>query len=87
MLEAMACGTPVLAVSVASIPDVIKDKETGFLIKDNLPEHLADMVVETLANPDLKRIVANAHTFVESEFRYDNLTLTWKNIICGTNEG
>ncbi len=87
MLEAMACGTPVLAVSVASIPDVIKDKETGFLIKDNLPKHLADTVVETLASPDLKRIVANAHTFVESEFRYDNLTLTWKNIICGTNEG
>ena len=45
MLEAMACVTPVLAVRVASIPDVIKDKETGFLIQDNSPAHLANAIV------------------------------------------
>jgi glycosyltransferase involved in cell wall biosynthesis len=86
MLEAMACGTPVLAVSIASIPDVIKDKETGFLIKDNSPASLADAIVETLAYRDLQRIALNARNLVETEFRYENLTETWKNIICSTKE-
>jgi glycosyltransferase involved in cell wall biosynthesis len=86
MLEAMACGTPVLAMNVASIPDVIKDKETGFLIQDNSPACLADAIVETLVYSDLKRIVINARALVESEFRYENLTATWKNIICDTHE-
>lgn len=87
MLEAMACGTPVLATSVASVPDVIKDKENGFLIQDNSPACLADTIVETLASSDLKRIVRNARTLVESEFRYEEVAETWKNIICSTKKG
>jgi glycosyltransferase involved in cell wall biosynthesis len=86
MLEAMACGTPVLASSVASIPDVVKDKETGFLIQDNSPARLSDAIVATLAYRDLKRIARNARTQVEREFRYDNLTETWKNIICSAKK-
>jgi glycosyltransferase involved in cell wall biosynthesis len=81
MLEAMACGTPVLAANIASIPDVIKDKETGFLIQENSPTSLADTIVETLACSDLKRIVANARALVEREFRYEKLIKTWENII------
>jgi glycosyltransferase involved in cell wall biosynthesis len=86
MLEAMACGTPVLAANIASIPDVIKDKETGFLIQDNSPDYLADTIVETLAYSDLKRLVITARALVESEFRYEKLTATWKDIICDTQE-
>jgi glycosyltransferase involved in cell wall biosynthesis len=87
MLEAMACGTPVLAASIASIPDVIKDKKTGFLFLDNSPACLAETIVETLAYPDLKTIAIYARNLVESEFRYEELTSTWKNIICSTKEG
>lgn len=85
MLEAMACGTPVLATSVASVPDVIQDRDTGFLIADNSPTYLADAIVRALASPDLKRIIRDARATVENEFRFDKLTETWKNIICSAN--
>lgn len=84
MLEAMACGTPVLATGVASIPDVIRDKENGFLIQNNLPSCLAKNIVTTLQYPDLKRITINARNLVESEFRYEKVAEIWRRIICDT---
>ena len=42
MLEAMACGTTVLAMNITATQDVTNDNEIGFLIQDNLPVRLAD---------------------------------------------
>ncbi len=33
MIEAMACGTPVIAFSRGSVPEVIDDKQSGFIVK------------------------------------------------------
>jgi glycosyltransferase involved in cell wall biosynthesis len=34
MTEAMACGTPVIAYNMGSVPEVVKDGKTGFIVKD-----------------------------------------------------
>ena len=34
MIEAMSCGTPVIAWNNGSIPEVIKDRHTGFIVKN-----------------------------------------------------
>lgn len=34
MIEAMACGTPVIAFRKGSVPEVIEDGVTGFIVKD-----------------------------------------------------
>jgi len=34
MIEAMACGTPVIAYSNGAVPEVVKDKKTGFIVKN-----------------------------------------------------
>jgi glycosyltransferase involved in cell wall biosynthesis len=34
MIEAMACGTPVIAYSHGSVPEVIEESRTGFLVHD-----------------------------------------------------
>ncbi len=33
MIEAMACGTPVIAFPYGAVPEVVRDQETGFLVK------------------------------------------------------
>lgn len=40
LLEGMACGAPALATNVASLPEVVTDGETGFLVPPNDPDAL-----------------------------------------------
>ena len=71
MLEAMACGTPILATPVGAIPDVITDGATGFILEDNSPACVAENVIRALEHFDLETIVENARVRVEREFTYE----------------
>ena len=81
MLEAMACGTPVLATSVGAIPDVIKDGETGFIMENNSPAFIAKNVERALNHPNLEKIEENARALVERKFTYEAAVGMYKSII------
>ncbi len=54
-LEAMACGTPVIASEVGGLAFLIRDGETGFHVPDRDPEALAQRICEIITNPGLRR--------------------------------
>jgi len=81
MLEAMACGTPILATPVGAISDVIKDSETGFILRSNSPMCIAENVMRVLNYPDLDKIVKNANELVRKEFTYEDAVERYKNIL------
>lgn len=81
MLEAMACGTPVLATPVGAIPDIIIDGETGFIMKSNSPECIAENVMRMLEHPNIERIVENAKALVEREFTYEDAVERYRKIL------
>jgi D-inositol-3-phosphate glycosyltransferase len=47
-LESLACGTPVVATKVGDIESIIRQGETGYVVKDNAPHRLADKIALTL---------------------------------------
>lgn len=85
MLEAMACGTPVLATPVGSIPDIITDEKTGFMMDDNSPECIAKNVIRALNSPDLEDIAKAGRRFVQEEFTFEKAIQGWKDIFEGHN--
>jgi glycosyltransferase involved in cell wall biosynthesis len=80
-LEAMGCGTPVLASSVGGIPDLITDGETGFLLEDNSPPSIADGIVRAVNDPCLEIVAQRARALVEREYNLSAAASRYETII------
>jgi len=81
IIEGMACGTIVLANQVGSIPDIIKDGETGFIMENNSPESIVENMKRALSSPNLEKIADNGRLFVEENFTFESAVARWKNIL------
>ncbi|HWB09121.1 MAG TPA: glycosyltransferase [Pirellulales bacterium] len=55
ILEALACGKPVVATRVGSIPESVHDGKNGYLVAPGDEEALASRVLDLFAAPDLAR--------------------------------
>lgn len=72
LLEAMACGVPVIGSDVGGIPDIIENGQTGLLVRPKDPQHLSDQLLRVLTDADLKaKMVANARKLIETRFAWE----------------
>jgi D-inositol-3-phosphate glycosyltransferase len=54
-LEAMACGTPVVASQVGGLAFLVKDGQTGFVVPDGDPDALGERLADLIRNPDQRQ--------------------------------
>jgi glycosyltransferase involved in cell wall biosynthesis len=81
ILEAMACGTPVLSTPVGAIPDIIVDGKTGFIMENNSPECIAENILRAISSPNLEEIAKNAKELVETRFTYFNAVKNYRTMM------
>jgi glycosyltransferase involved in cell wall biosynthesis len=62
IVEAMACGVPVVASNVAAIPEIVEPEVTGLLVPSDDPVALASAVMRVLREPNLAARLSRAAT-------------------------
>jgi phosphatidyl-myo-inositol dimannoside synthase len=74
LVEASACGRPIVAGNSGGIPDAVRDGETGFLVPPENPGALAAAIGGVLGDADLaRRVGAAGRRAVETYYNWDRV--------------
>ena len=73
-LEAMACGTPVIASKVGGLQYTVENGKTGFLIPEGDWQSMADRIQEVIENPSLAKRLIQAGLSKVKQFSWPTVT-------------
>ena len=74
LIEAMACGLPVIGSNIGGIPDIIHEGETGLLFTQKNISELSKSIIKIIENPDLRERIANkGYQMVKSNFSWEKI--------------
>jgi colanic acid/amylovoran biosynthesis glycosyltransferase len=60
VMEAMAAALPVVSTAIGGVPEMVQDGITGFLLPEQQPAALADILSRLLSEPGLRRSLGKA---------------------------
>ena len=72
-LEAMACGTPVIASRVGGLTYTVRDGETGYLVPEKDPKALAEKLDLVLTDRPLRNRLGSRATQVAKEYGWEKV--------------
>jgi glycosyltransferase involved in cell wall biosynthesis len=74
VLEAMACGTPVVATKLGGIRHVLSDGEDSLLVDPSVPEELGGAILKLLSNEELARSIADrGFQLIRERFSWESI--------------
>jgi len=74
LIEAMACGLPVIGSNIGGIPDIVHDGETGLLVPQKDISELSKSIIKLIENPDLMEKIANkGYKMVKANFSWEKI--------------
>lgn len=81
VIEALACGLPIVATRVGGIPDLVFPGLNGFLVSAGKPDHLANAIQQLIGNSQLRHSMQAASLRLALEnFDIEKLVLQLLNI-------
>ena len=81
VLEAAACGVPVISTRVGGCTELIEDKVNGFLVNRDVDE-IADCLGQLKSNPKLQKSMSkNIRETVVEEYAWSDRVIDWFNFM------
>lgn len=69
MIGVMSCGTPVVAYARGSVPEVIKDGETGFIVNPSDEDKRGDWIIKKTGIEGLVEAVKRIYSMPENQYQ------------------
>ncbi|PIV00193.1 glycosyl transferase [Candidatus Shapirobacteria bacterium CG03_land_8_20_14_0_80_39_12] len=73
LIEAMACGTPVIGMNLGSIPEVIEDQKTGFVVNTLEEAEVAIKKIDQISRKDCRERVEKHFTVEKMVDEYEKV--------------
>jgi len=73
LIEAMACGTPVIGMNLGSIPEVIEDKKTGFVVNNTEDAEEAIKKIDQISRKSCRERVEKYFTVEKMVDEYEKV--------------
>jgi glycosyltransferase involved in cell wall biosynthesis len=74
ILEAMACGKPIVSTDAGGIPEQVKDGVNGFVVPIGDDDQMVDKIIEIIKNPNLrKEMENNSLSIVRKNYTLENM--------------
>lgn len=73
-LEAMACGTPVVASQVGGLAFLIQDGVTGFVVPGGDYLSLSERLTQLLSQPELRARLGQQAADYAKDYAWENIT-------------
>lgn len=82
ILEALACGIPVVSPDIGSIPETVRPRETGFLSELGSAQSTSHYIMKLLKNTELaQQLGFNGRELVASHWSLDAMVQGYENLI------
>jgi glycosyltransferase involved in cell wall biosynthesis len=86
ILEASACGVPVVATRVGGVPEVCMDGQTGILVEPNDPQALAGAILGLAEDPQQRlRLGRRGSQFVGGRYAWGDCVTTMLECLIGAS--
>jgi len=73
-LEAMACGTPVIATQVGGLQHLVQDGETGFIVPNGDPDALEEKITALICKEEMKERMSRNSIAYAQTFNWDRIS-------------
>lgn len=86
LLEAFACGLPIVTTDAGGIPDMVTDRKTGMVVPRGDYAQMADRAIELLNNPEQARQMIENGRQECLKYSWDAVRSAWLNTYHGLRD-